>query len=107
MTPVKYVPHSWFGDLHGQKVLGLASGGGQPDANLDCLGGKMHSPGLYSDQQLESERLVAEHEGYDIDIVKAVRPCISRSIPNMGHKSDHFILLISWPPIVIFPQFNS
>ena len=40
-------------------------------------------------------------------ITKAVRPCISRSIPNMGHKSDHFILLISWPPIVIFPQFNS
>ncbi|MCD5460931.1 class I SAM-dependent methyltransferase [Lactobacillus delbrueckii] len=31
----------------------------------------MHSPGLYSDQQLESERLVAEREGYDIDIVKA------------------------------------
>ena len=28
LTPAKMVPHSWFGDLKGKKVLGLASGGG-------------------------------------------------------------------------------
>ena len=29
LTSTKPVPHSWFGDLKGKKVLGLASGGGQ------------------------------------------------------------------------------
>ena len=24
LTPTKFVPHSWFGDLRGKKVLGLA-----------------------------------------------------------------------------------
>ena len=28
LTPAKMVPHSWFGDLKGKRVLGLASGGG-------------------------------------------------------------------------------
>ena len=42
----------------------------------------MHSPGLYSDQQLESERLVAEREGYDIDIVKAdmTQPLLTKAL---------------------------
>ena len=26
LTPTKYVPHSWFGDLRDKKILGLASG---------------------------------------------------------------------------------
>lgn len=29
LTPTKFVPHAWFGELRGKKVLGLASGGGQ------------------------------------------------------------------------------
>ena len=29
LTPTKFVPHAWFGELKGKKVLGLASGGGQ------------------------------------------------------------------------------
>ena len=29
LTPTKPVPHAWFGDLRGKRVLGLASGGGQ------------------------------------------------------------------------------
>lgn len=70
MTPVKYAPHSWFGDLHGKKVLGLASEGGQQMPILTALGAKCTVLD-YSDQQLKSERLVAEREGYDIDIVKA------------------------------------
>lgn len=70
LTPVKYVPHSWFGDLQGKKVLGLASGGGQQMPILTALGAKCTVLD-YSDQQLESERLVAEREGYDINIVKA------------------------------------
>ncbi len=27
LTPVKPVPHEWFGNLKGKKLLGLASGG--------------------------------------------------------------------------------
>ena len=29
LTPVKTVPHEWFGDIKGKDVLCLASGGGQ------------------------------------------------------------------------------
>ena len=29
LTPVKFVPHDWFGDLKDRRVLGLAAGGGQ------------------------------------------------------------------------------
>ncbi len=29
LTPTKAVPHDWFGNLKGKKILGLASGGGQ------------------------------------------------------------------------------
>jgi len=29
LTPTKAVPHKWFGDLKGKKLLGLASEGGQ------------------------------------------------------------------------------
>ena len=29
LTPTKAVPHEWFGDLKGKKLLGLASEGGQ------------------------------------------------------------------------------
>ena len=28
LSPTKPVPHSWFGELNGKRVLGLASGGG-------------------------------------------------------------------------------
>lgn len=28
LTPTKYVPKEWFGNLKGKKILGLASGGG-------------------------------------------------------------------------------
>ena len=28
LTPTKIVPHEWFGELRGKKLLGLASGGG-------------------------------------------------------------------------------
>ena len=70
LTPTKPVPKDWLGDLKGKKVLGLASGGGQQMPILSVAGAKCTVLD-YSDQQLESERLVAEREGYDIEIVKA------------------------------------
>ncbi len=70
LTPTKPVPHEWFGSLKGKKILGLASRGGQqmpiftaPGAECTVLD--------YSEKQLESERTLAEREGYRINIVRA------------------------------------
>ncbi len=70
LTPVKYVPHDWFGPLQGKKVLGLASGGGQQMPVFAALGAECTVLD-YSPRQLESERLAAQREGYQIRIVRA------------------------------------
>lgn len=70
LTPRKPVPHRWFGELKGKRVLGLASGGGQQMPIFAALGADCTVLD-YSEKQLESERLVAEREGYSIDIVRA------------------------------------
>ena len=70
LTPTKPVPHSWFGDLKGKKVLGLASGGGQQMPIFAALGADCTVLD-YSPRQLDSERLVAQREGYAIRIIRA------------------------------------
>ena len=70
LTPTVPVPHDWFGDLNGKRVLGLASGGGQQGPILTARGARVTILDL-SDRQLESEREVASREGYEIDTVKA------------------------------------
>lgn len=70
LTPTKPVPHEWLGELRGKKVLGLASGGGQQMPIFAALGADCTVLD-YSERQLESERMVAEREGYAIQIVQA------------------------------------
>ena len=70
LTPTKPVPHEWFGELKGMKVLGLASGGGQQMPVFAALGADCTVLD-YSERQLESEREVARREGYSIRIVRA------------------------------------
>ena len=70
LTPTKIVPHDWFGDLKGKKVLGLASGGGQQMPIFTALGAECTVLD-YSDAQCNSERLVAQREGYRIEILQA------------------------------------
>ena len=70
LTPTKPVPHEWFGDLRGKRVLGLASGGGQQMPIFAALGAECTVLD-YSPRQLESERMVAAREGYDIRIIRA------------------------------------
>lgn len=70
LTPTKPVPHAWFGDLKGKTVLGLASGGGQQMPIFTALGARCTVLD-YSKAQLDSERMVAQREGYEIDIVHA------------------------------------
>lgn len=70
LTPTKFVPHEWFGELKGKKVLGLASGGGQQMPIFAALGAECTVLD-YSEKQLDSERMVAGREGYDIEIIRA------------------------------------
>lgn len=70
LTPTKPVPHSWFGDLKGKKVLGLASGGGQQMPVFAALGAECTVLD-YSQKQLDSEGMVAQREGYEIEIIRA------------------------------------
>ena len=70
LTPTKTVPHAWFGELRGKRVLGLASGGGQQMPIFAALGADCTVLD-YSEKQLESERMVSQREGYDIRILRA------------------------------------
>ena len=70
LTPTVPVPHSWFGDLRGKKVLGLASGGGQQMPIFTALGAECTVLD-YSSKQIEAEVFVANREGYSINVVEA------------------------------------
>lgn len=70
LTPTKAVPHEWLGELSGKRILGLASGGGQQIPIFSALGAKCTVLD-YSSEQCKSERLVADREGYGVDIVNA------------------------------------
>jgi SAM-dependent methyltransferase len=67
LTPAKPVPRDWFGALKGQKVLCLASGGGQQGPVLAAAGARVavldNSPA-----QLAQDRLVAMRDGLDIQL---------------------------------------
>jgi len=69
LTPTKYVPKDWFLPFEGAKLLGLASGGGQQMPIFSALGADC-TVFDYSEKQLESERIVSEREGYQINIIK-------------------------------------
>lgn len=70
LTPNKPVPHEWFGSMKGKKILGLASGGGQQMPIFTALGGSCTVLD-YSQHQLDSERMVSQREGFEIEIIRA------------------------------------
>ncbi len=70
LTPTVPVPHAWFGELRGRRVLGLASGGGQ-QMPIFAARGAVCTVLDYSEKQLASERMVAAREGYEIEVVRA------------------------------------
>lgn len=69
LTPNIPVPRDWFSELRGKRVLGLASGGGQ-QMPIFAAQGAVCTVFDLSDSQLESERVVAQREGYAIEIIK-------------------------------------
>ena len=70
LTPLIAVPREWYPQLKGCKVLGLASGGGQQMPIFAAQGAECTVLD-YSQKQLDSEKLVAEREGYAIRIIRA------------------------------------
>ena len=70
LTPTKPVPHEWFGELCGARVLGLASGGGQQIPVFAALGAECTVLD-YSEVQCATEREVASREGYTVEIIRA------------------------------------
>ncbi|MDR2516466.1 MAG: class I SAM-dependent methyltransferase [Spirochaetaceae bacterium] len=70
LTPEKPVPRAWFPAFPGKKLLGLACGGGQQMPVFAAQGASCTVLD-YSERQLAQERLVAEREGYGIEIIKA------------------------------------
>ncbi|MBQ7172228.1 MAG: class I SAM-dependent methyltransferase [Clostridia bacterium] len=70
LTPTKPVPRAWFGELAGKRLLGLAAGGGQQMPVFAAAGADVTVLD-YSKKQLETERTVAEREGYQIRIIRA------------------------------------
>lgn len=70
LTPHKIVPHEWFPPMNQANVLGLASGGGQQMPIFAALGANVTVLD-YSSEQLKSEMLVSQREGYSIALVQA------------------------------------
>ena len=92
LTPTKNVPHEWFGELKGKRVLGLASGGGQQMPIFAALGA-ICTVFDYTPEQLEAERLVASREKYAIEII---RGDMSKPLPFADDTFD----------VIFFPVSN-
>lgn len=84
LTPTKPVPHAWFGELRGKKILGLASGGGQQIPIFTALGADCTVLD-YSEKQIASEEAVAKREGYR---VRAVRADMTEPLPFADGEFD-------------------
>ena len=69
LTPTKPVPRQWFGNLEGKRILGLASGGGQQIPIFAACGARCTVLD-YSQVQCESERMVAQREHYEVEILQ-------------------------------------
>ncbi|GHV63279.1 hypothetical protein AGMMS49587_12800 [Spirochaetia bacterium] len=70
LTPIIPVPKTWFPGLRDIRLLGLASGGGQQMPVFAAQGARCTVLD-YADSQLAGEKMVAEWEGYSMDMVKA------------------------------------
>lgn len=91
LTPTKPVPADWFPELKGKKLLGLACGGGQ-QMPLFAAAGAICTVLDYSERQLESERMVSQREGYEIDIVRAD---MSKALPFADESFDVIVHPVS------------
>lgn len=84
LTPTKTVPHEWFGEMRGKKILGLASGGGQQIPVFTALGADCTVLD-YSTEQLKREEEVGAREGYT---PKCVRADMTKPLPFADESFD-------------------
>ena len=84
LTPTKPVPHAWLGELKGKKILGLASGGAQQMPVFSALGADCTVFDL-STKQIESERAIAQREGYSI---RALQGDMTKPLPFADGEFD-------------------
>jgi SAM-dependent methyltransferase len=98
LTESKPVPRAWFPqDLHGVKILCLASGGGQQGPILAAAGAHVTSFDL-SAEQLQRDRLVAEREGLNITTIQGDMRDLS-IFPN-----EHFDLIFHPVSNIFIPE---
>lgn len=69
LTPKKPVPHNWFPELNGLKILGLASGGGQQCPVLSALGADV-TVFDNSKEQLQQDKQVSDQFHLNIKTVQ-------------------------------------
>lgn len=99
VTPVKPVPHEWFGKIEGAEILLLAGGGGQQSPILAALGADVTVFDL-SEAQLQRDQEVAQREGFDICTV-------SGDMADLSIFADNAFDLVVNPCSVIFcPDVN-
>ncbi len=84
LTPTKPVPKHWFCTLKGAKVLGLACGGGQQMPIFQALGAACVVLD-YAQKQLDTEMMVANREGYTMEMVRAD---MTKSLPFADETFD-------------------
>ena len=94
LTPTKQVPHSWFPNLKGLNVLGLASGGGQQGPILATVGADVT---IFdnSEKQLLQDRSLSDRFGLGIKTVQG-------DMRNLSVFSDNTFDLIFNPCSILF-----
>lgn len=94
LTPNKTVPHDWFPDLKGLKILGLASGGGQQGPILATLGADVT---IFdnSEKQLQQDQILSDK--FDLGI-----KTVQGDMKNLSAFEDNSFDLIFNPCSIVF-----
>ncbi|WP_452222791.1 class I SAM-dependent methyltransferase [Lacinutrix chionoecetis] len=94
LTPNRPVPHNWFHDLKGLKILGLVSGGGQQGPILATLGADVT---IFdnSDKQLQQDKTTSEKFNLDIKTVQG-------DMRNLSVFADNSFDLVFNPCSILF-----
>lgn len=94
LTPRRYVPAAWLGDIRGKRILCLASGGGQQAPVLAAAGALVTSFDL-SDEQLRKDQDVADRHGLSVT-------CVQGDMSDLSRFSDESFDLIFHPVSNVF-----
>ncbi len=96
LTPKKTVPHNWFPELKGLKILGLASGGGQQGLILATLGADVT---IFdnSEKQLQQDKILSDK--FDLDI-----KTVQGDMKDLSVFADNSFDLIFNPCSILFVE---